>query len=364
MIPNTHTLAIAAFLFLVLLAGIFFSQEPIFHEGTSFIPQSNIDEVTPYREEPAVSSFPLATSSAEKPALAISNEQKKPIAPPPPIVFIYPPVPQASTTIGEKKSEALPIVEKKPKIGAFDENLIFRAVVKIQCPASDGVGKSIGSGFVLGSGLVVTVAHLLMDSASDTCDVIFPNNRFPIHYLKAKITEDTARIRERLEKDGIDIAFLKMPPMAEYSDARSIFGSAYPSLPYPLCSNPAIIGNVVYHYGYPSSFKDLNYLSRMEGTIVSYADVSSVSPKISEDYSTYLAPDFYFTISESQFHPYAVSKVGIYYGDSGGLVFDATNACVLGVNHGFGMNGSTAFSIYTILSYGIANTLFTSYGIK
>ncbi len=247
----------------------------------------------------------------------------------------------------------------------MDEETILRAVVKIQCTRSDGISKSIGSGFALTDGFIVTVAHLVLDSGSKTCDVIFPKDRFPIYYLKGDITEDMSVIRKRFEEDGIDIAFLKLPPIGEYLDAKAIFGNSYPAILYPLCTSPSIIGDTAYHYGYPANYKDLNYLASMEGKFVSYANVTGTAVKTTDDgTATYRAPLFAYTTDESIFHPYAVSKVGIFYGDSGGLVFNATDACVLGTNHGFGQGTDGVYGIFTDLSWSSVKNILSSYGVK
>lgn len=358
MIPNIQTLAIAAIIFLALFAGIFFSQAPIVQEESSFIPQSDTNEaISSIQESAPLPTPPIVTSTREKPAPQISNEQKRPVASHP-VVFIPPSVFQTPTTTEEKKSEALPVEGEKSKLPEIDENAIFRAVVKIQCFAADGIGRSIGSGFVLKDGLVVTVAHLLMDSGAKSCDVIFPKDRFPIHYLKGEITEDFSVIRKRFEEDGIDIGFLRIPVIAEYADARMIFGDSYPSIPYPVCTDSSIIGDTVYHYGYPSNFKDLNYLSRMEGVIISYADIQGASTQTPADGgASYRVPDFSFTDDESGFHPYAVSQVGIFYGSSGGLAFNASRACILGVNHGFGKGSTATYSIFLSIGWKGAGAL-------
>ena len=294
-----------------------------------------------------------------------SEKKEIPVKPTPPTIpninsaeIAIPQIPISLPATTTEKAAPPVAAQEKPKLPEIDEDAIFRAVVKIQCSAADGVGKSIGAGFVLKDGLVVTVAHLLMDSGAKTCDVIFPKDRFPIYYLKGEITEDFSVIRKRFEENGIDIGFLKLPPLAEYADARTIFGNFYPALAYPICSNSSIIRDTVYHYGYPSNFKDLNYLSRMEGVIVSYADIRGTSTQVSPDGgASYRAPDFSFTGDETEFHPYAVSQVGLFYGSSGGLAFDASKACVLGVNHGFGKGSTATYSIFLNLGWKAAGAL-------
>jgi len=365
---SVTSIAIGTAIFLVVAAVFFFPFGQFLKEKPdSMIDTVMISDDTEVPSEEIVSEGKNDVSDigtkAEKKAEPKKNEipaESNPpkISSPSPMVVVIPQIPVLLPATTTEKAIPPAYQQEKPRIPEIDENAIFRAVVKIQCPAADGIGKSIGSGFVLKDGLVVTVAHLLMDSGAKTCDVIFPKDRFPIYYLKGEITEDFSIIRKRFEEDGIDIGFLRIPPLAEYDDARTIFGNFYPALPYPVCDNPSIIGDTVYHYGYPSNFKGLNYLSRMDGVIVSNADIRGTSTQVSADGgASYRAPDFSFTGDESEFHPYAVSQVGIFYGDSGGLAFDASRACILGVNHGFGKGTDATFSIFLNLGWKAAGIL-------
>lgn len=364
---SATSIAIGAAIFLFVAVVFFFPFEQFFNREAGIIDRPIISD---NREPPSEKII-----SEEKPDVSapeIQNEKKleqkkdeTPVKPseqksssraPIAVAVLFPPVSLSATTTADATPPV--VTQEKPKLLEIDEDAIFRAVVKIQCPAADGIGKSIGSGFVLKDGIVVTVAHLLMDSGVKTCDVIFPKDRFPIHYLKGEITESVEAIKKRFEEDGIDIGFLRIPLIAEYDDARTIFGNFYPSLPYSVCDNPSIIGDVVYHYGYPSNFKDLNYLSRMEGVVVSYADIQGTSIQIPEGGgASYRAPDFSFTNDEKEFHPYAVSQVGIFYGSSGGLAFDASRACILGVNHGFGKGSTATYSIFLSIGWKAAGAL-------
>ncbi|KKW18167.1 MAG: hypothetical protein UY60_C0019G0009 [Parcubacteria group bacterium GW2011_GWB1_50_9] len=367
MSPNVTSIAIGTAIFLFVAAVFFFPFGQFLNHETDIIDRPMISDDTEVpseeivsEEKPDVSDTGIKEEKKVEPAKdEIPVKQNPPkISSPSPMVVVIPPIPVFLPATTTEKAAPPAATQEKPRTPEIDENAILRAVVKIQCPATDGIGKSIGSGFVLKDGLVVTVAHLLMDSGSKTCDVIFPKDRFPIHYLKGEITEDFSVIRKRFEDDGIDLGFLRLPVIAEYDDARTIFGNFYPALPYPVCDNPSVIGDVVYHYGYPSNFQGLNYLSRMDGIIVSYADIRGTSTQVSADGgATYRAPDFSFTDDEKEFHPYAVSQVGIFYGSSGGLAFDASKACILGVNHGFGKGSTLTYSIFLNLGWKAAGAL-------
>lgn len=347
---RTFLLGILSFLALALFVGAFYFAPVIFDKENEVVVTVSTEEESTGTSTPETEKG--ATTPPTPPPPVKEDTPQPPSAPqppPPPVVIdLPPPLPPPAT----------PVPPPPPPVIAIDENSIFRAVVKIQCSAPDGIGKSIGSGFVVAGGRVATVAHLLKDASSQTCDVIFSKDRFPVHYLKGTITEPQETIRRRLEEEGIDIAFLQLPPIASYPDAQAIFGSNYPSVPYPICSSPLLVGDTAYHYGYPSNFKDLNYLERMNGEIIAHADIDGIKIDTSESGDTYKAPDFAVTGDESRFHAYTISQVAIYFGASGGLVFDATDACILGINHGFGKDGNTVFSIFLNLGWEKVKSLF------
>ena len=240
-----------------------------------------------------------------------------------------------------------------PPLPPLDEERIMRAIVKIECPSKDGRGRYIGSGFVRPRGVVVTAAHLVKDSGSDECRVVFPHKRVPSHYLAGKI-EDREAADKRLDEEGIDIAFIVLPALADYPEARAIFSDEYPSVPYPLCTDPAILGNATLHFGYPANFQDQSYLARSQGEAAAYADIRGIREVLSQNQTiAYKSPELTSTADQSRFHPYGVSRVPSFYGDSGGLAFDATRQCILGPTRGGSIGGGAGenLSIYGILSW-------------
>ena len=368
MSTSVTSIAIGTAVFLFVAAVFFFPFGQFFEnrqDSTIDYSMTSNDADVPSGEIVSEEKIDVSVPEIKKEEESESEKKEIPVKPTPPTIpninsaeIAIPQIPVSLPATTTEKAAPPASPQEKQKLPEIDENTIFRAVVKIQCSATDGVGKSIGAGFVLKDGLVVTVAHLLMDSGAKTCDVIFPKDRFPIHYLKGEITESVEAIKKRFEEDGIDIGFLKLPLIAEYTDARTIFGNFYPALPYPICSNSSIIGDTVYHYGYPSNFQGLNYLSRMDGIVVSYADIKGTSIQTPADGgASYRAPDFSFTNDEKEFHPYAVSQVGIFYGSSGGLAFDASKACILGVNHGFGKGSTATYSVFLNLGWKAAGAL-------
>lgn len=236
--------------------------------------------------------------------------------------------------------------ESGPLLPALNEEALLRAVVKIQCQAKNNQGIYVGSAFVLSSTTVVTAAHVVMNSATTTCDVIFPSERKPIHYLRG-VTEDLAVIKKRHDEKGVDVATLALPPLNTYPEARAIFES-YPAIPYPICGDPAQLGDALLHFGYPSNYKDQSYLSKLDGEVAVFADIDGVEDQLSLDQTVvYKTPIFSYTNDELRMHPYIVSRVPSFYGDSGGLAFNKTKQCILGPHRG-GTIGKADGENYTV----------------
>ncbi|QQG45403.1 MAG: trypsin-like peptidase domain-containing protein [Candidatus Sungiibacteriota bacterium] len=280
---------------------------------------------------------------------------REPVLAPPDFLPKLPPPPAVSsaTTVPEglalAPEEVLPPV---PEFSSSDEAEILRSVVKIECPSSDGLGKYVGSGFMLKGGIVVTAAHVVKDSASENCSVIFPRERKPIHYLHATI-ENLQEVIRRHDEEGIDVAILRMPQLESFPEARAIF-QEYPQVPYPLCTNPKMLGDKLLHFGYPSNYVDQNYLSKLEGEAVVHADIKGMKTQLSQDQTyTYRSPIFQYTNSETEVHPYMVSRVASFYGDSGGLAFNATKKCIVGPHRGgtIGRSSGENFSIFMNLGW-------------
>ena len=113
-------------------------------------------------------------------------------------------------------------------------------------------------------------------------------------------------------------------------------------------------GDALLHYGYPSNFVDQNYLSEQEGRAVAYADIMGIKDQYSDDFSyQYKTPEFSYTGDESALHPYMISRVASFYGDSGGLAFNAAKQCILGPHRGgtVGRGAGENYSIFPILEW-------------
>lgn len=249
----------------------------------------------------------------------------------------------ASTSLATTTQALTNIVTTLPPL---DEANLLKAVVKIQCPASDGLGKYVGSGFILKGGIVATAAHVIKDSASNECEVIFSHERRPIYYLRGKI-ENLKEVIRRHDIEGADFAILKLLDINFYPEAKAIF-QEYPYISYPVCENPAMLGDELLHFGYPSNYADQNYLSEQKGGAVVYADIGGIKEALSEDQTfTYKTPIFSSSYDQSRMHPYMVSRVASFYGDSGGLAFNETKQCILGPHRG-GTIGKTTGENYSV----------------
>ena len=280
----------------------------------SIIPEKIIMPISP----PATETLPLAKPELEKSSVA-------------------------STSVETQTTESK---EAEIKLSPLDEASLLKSVVKIECPA-DG-GKYIGSGFAVKGDVIITAAHVIADSVSETCTIIFSNKRRPIHYLKGVIV-DLENTKKRLNEEGIDFALLKLPSLNSYPEARAIYGENYPYIPYPSCSDPKILGDKLLHFGYPSNYVDQNYLSELDGEAVLLADIKGIKDQLSQDQDyTFKTPILGFTYDEAEQHPYIVSRVASFYGDSGGLAFNATKQCILGPHRGgtIGKGAGENFSIF------------------
>lgn len=294
---------------------------------------------------PEVKEEPEKTKKAPK---KISRE----LIVPPIAVPDIPVKPPVATTTAPVPKPNIEVRVEVPSLPPLDEDALLKGVVKIECPAADGLGKYVGSGFSLGKGIIVTAAHVIKDSSNATCNVVFPRERKPVHYLQGQI-ENLQDVIQRHDEKGIDAAVIKLPPIDTYPDAKNIF-SEYPVIPYPICAEKVMLGDKLLHFGYPSNFVDQNYLSKLEGQAVLRADINGMTNQLSQDQTySFRTPVFGFTYDESTAHPYMVSQVATFYGDSGGLAFNAAKQCIIGPHRGatIGKTSGDHYSIFINLGW-------------
>lgn len=326
----------------------------------------SLQETTRGKSTQTVPENPLVKKEIQQPLATLQPPLKTNFLPSPPAPVTEKKVANDQRSISDTPKDVSPEEEKRETTSAplppLNTEAILAAVVKIQCLTDDSRGKYIGSGFSVAGGKIVTAAHVVKDSGEKVCDVIFPGkNRTPVHYLRGAL-EDIETIKKRHDGEGIDIAFLTLPDIAAYPEARAIF-SSYPVIPYPVCKNPAMIsmtdakgasGDLLLHYGYPSNFVDQNYLAEQEGRAIVYADVTGIKDQYSDDFfQQYKTPEFSYTADESKLHPYMISRVASFYGDSGGLAFNTTKQCILGPHRGgtVGREAGENYSIFPLLGW-------------
>lgn len=368
------------------VVGFFMSIAAFIHAWTGFsVTQHAVPP--PATEVPIVQGFTItsgvtATSSPRIASVSSMSEKtvaKKdmPIVSQPPVVILPPlprsvPAPASAPAIPPPATTSAPVPIPaptpllKPSLLPLDIASIYEAVVKIECPSEDRKGKYVGSGFVLSgnqeNGIsIVTAAHLLMVSGSDTCTIIFPDkDRRPAHWFTGTIRESKDVIARRHDEEGIDVALITLPRLDDYPEARAVFPEKYPAVPYPVCTDPDMIGDALYHFGYPSNFLNQSYLSKADGTAIAYADISGIETLLNESQTAaYKSPIFSYVTDKYHLHPYMVSRVATFYGDSGGLAFNATKQCMLGPQRGGTIGGGAGenVSIFPILAWPRAQSL-------
>jgi len=316
----------------------------------------------PLSREPSDDSAPSSGPQQKKAPVVKPPEQVRQIrlsAPPLPRIELPPPAPVPAATSSPAAAVPAPVPEPPapplpPPLPPLDELSLLAAVVKIECPSEDGRGKYVGSGFVLPKGIVVTAAHVIKDSGSDTCEVIFPNkDRAPSHFLRG-ITEDLAEVKKRHDEEGIDVAVIFLPALSAYPEGAAVFPRGYPFIPYPICDEPQMLKDKLLHFGYPSNYLNQSYLSKLDGEAVAYADIQGIKEQLSEDQTfTFKTPIFGYTNDQSRLHPYMVSRVPSFYGDSGGLAFNRDKQCILGPHRGGTIGGGAGenFSVFPVLGW-------------
>ncbi|MEK7541557.1 MAG: hypothetical protein AAB533_01785 [Patescibacteria group bacterium] len=321
----------------------------------------------------AAVSLPATPQTRERPTVPVSvPPASAPVIPTLPPAVLRPlrdlPVPAGTEApVVAPPATSTPVSPGKPPLPPLSLDAIFAAVVKIECPSEDRRGKYVASGFVLpyqtpdGSAPVVTAAHFLMASGSDACAVIFPDKeQAPAHYFTGMIREDRAEIRRRHDEEGIDVAFIMLPALSDSPEARAVFLDAYPSVPYPICADPDMVGDALLHFGYPSNFLHQSYLSKTDGAAIAYADIKGIETLLNEDQTaTYKSPIFSYVTDRRNLHPYMVSRVPTFYGDSGGLAFNAAKQCILGPHRGGTIGGGAGenVSVFPLLGWPAAQRL-------
>lgn len=292
---------------------------------------------------PAVSEEGIKTKQA-RPSAIFSPK-------PPPI----PTIPLPTTSEAPVKTPSTPL-KPIPTSPQLNENEIMAATVRIRC------GKTFGSGFVLKKNekwYALTAAHVIIDKieARDfECDVIFPyyNPNFEYyqeaHYRVGKILSPTETEKNYKEK-GFDLAVLEVLPLENKSEDARVFPAGYPFINYPLCSATNLTDKIVL-WGYATNIGTTaspgSILSQFEGEIVQYGDIKGVLKERSNKFAggyEYLA-DLNYTADSSIQHPAVlIMSNNNFSGASGGLVFDISKNCVIGVNVAVSIQDNQVFGL-------------------
>lgn len=250
---------------------------------------------------------------------------------------------------GQQPASGPPPAQTPPAIPPapipVDEDQLRRAVVRLRCGASDG-STGFGSGIVLAKdGLIATVAHVIDNAGGNECDVIFPRRDQAtgvwkvVYYGRAAILDKDKSIN-RYKSGGYDFALLRVIPQGQ--DSEFFDGNPYPFIGYPPCG-PATAGDKVLHLGYSSNLSDGEAQSYDKGTVAFFADIIGVREGLDpESHQKVILPRYSYNADKGTFHPVIIAVgANVYYGGSGGLAFDTSQNCVLGLTSQVGLEEAT-----------------------
>lgn len=297
------------------------------------------------QEEPAA--FEIATTTTETaPAIVSPIEEKPAPAPPTPL-----PMPKLELPeILPQPKPGLPVTPAPPQPTTqsaipkpqINEEEIMKAIVRVGC------GSTFGSGFVIKSGetrYAVTAAHVVIDrieAKNFFCNVIFPRkdengNFVEAHYRAGRIISPDTTETNYKEK-GVDLAILKILPLENKTEDLDRFPTGFPYINYPFCPSDTL-GDDIILWGYSANlgttFSPGGVLSKFLGHLIQYADVIGITKKSSSEFSGGFV---YLPKMESSLDLASQHQINIilsnnnFSGASGGLVFNASKACVIGIN--------------------------------
>jgi len=256
-----------------------------------------------------------------------------------------------------------PAVVVQKAIPIINEDEIIQAVVRMRC------GTSYGSGFSLermGKRYVLTAAHVVIDQIDFfkkyQCDVIYPQkdkngNYQEAHYRIGNILLPDETLSNYKEK-GIDLAVLEVLPLADKNEDLQKFPDGYPYLKHSFC--PAdTLGDSINLWGFSANLGTAitpgAFMSKFQGEIVQYEDVIGVTKKASSEFLNgfvYL-PKFEHSLDQGVFHHLTVIlSNNNFSGASGGLVFDISKPCIVGVNIATLVQDNKVFGFVTNPEFG------------
>jgi len=283
--------------------------------STSRTPQAPPPPETPVNEVLAPQSPLVAPETAPPPA---------PVKPAPPKPAVV-----ATTTKPLSKYEALLLrQETEGQVNLRDEEELWASVVAIRCSyplATGGNATVAGSGIVLdNAGIIVSNNHVVDHGPETKCEALFPafseNTYFRIRafgtFPAATVTKSGNSIN--------DIAILRVEKSANFVERvaylRQYYGWAgepFHPLPYPVCRSIAT-GDQIIHY-------DWQVINAAAGGYEALRTVGVVAEFLSVNNGL-------FSITGEGLIPrYAVTNITKRGGASGGLAFNASRDCFLGL---------------------------------
>ncbi len=308
--------------------------------------------------EPKIISLNISVSDLKietiKEAPATKPEPVKP-APKPKPVIVENPIP-----IVELPTSTPPVIApvvKPPAITPLTEaelEKIMYAVVRIRC------GGTYGSGAVIrvdDKRYALTAAHVVVDriaAGKSTCDVIFPRkDDFGVfkeaYYRPGKILSPE-QTKSQYQNQAYDIAVLEILPIEE--DA-TVFPNGQPFVNYAFCPANTLQDDTLL-IGYPinagTTATPGGVISKFPGIVAQYSDIDGVEARAEAQFSGGFAyyPILKNTKDTTLYHPITVSvSTNNFLGASGGLVFDLSKRCIIGVNTATGVVNNMVYGIST-----------------
>ncbi len=234
-------------------------------------------------------------------------------------------------TLPDLKSKYGALLEEELRLGIVnprDEQELWRGVVAVQCSYElpQGGYKSLaGSGIILDAeGHVATNNHVANHEPNGNCQVSFPAFSENTDYSIRTFGTLPARVINASGNNDNDIALLKIQKTADFESQLAYWkkyygwtGDPFSFIPYPFCHN-ASAGDKILHF----DWQVINTASQ------GYEIIRTVSTVI--EFLRVFKDEFYYA-RPGQTPDYIVTDAKKFGGSSGGLAFNASRDCILGL---------------------------------